>query len=74
MREVYYLWSLAGGDLEVEMKTVGLIPSEPPIFSVPRYNSLSRTKKLLTTLGGGGGGGGGGRLSFYLPYMLTRII
>ena len=37
MREVYYLWSLAGGDLELEMKKVGLIPSKPPIFTVPRY-------------------------------------
>ena len=41
LQEVYYLWSLAGGDLELEMKKVGLIPSKPPIFSVPRYHSNS---------------------------------
>ncbi len=36
LQEVYYLWSLAGGDLELEMKKVGLIPTKPPIFNVPR--------------------------------------
>ena len=35
LREVYYLWSLAGGDPEVEMKKNGIIQSRPPICSLP---------------------------------------
>ena len=29
--EVYYLWRLAGGDLETALKKEGLIKSAPPI-------------------------------------------
>ncbi|EDO40792.1 predicted protein [Nematostella vectensis] len=33
--EVYHLWSLAGGDLEGELKKRGLIKTKPPILSLP---------------------------------------
>ena len=36
LQEVYYLWSLAGGDPEVEMKKRGVIQPRPPICSLPR--------------------------------------
>lgn len=36
LREVYYLWSLAGGDMELELRRAGLIQSKPPICSLPR--------------------------------------
>ena len=36
-QEVYYLWSLAGGDLEAELKKSGLIKLEPPICRLPKY-------------------------------------
>ena len=36
LREVYYLWSLAGGDIEPEMRTAGLIFSKQAIFTLPR--------------------------------------
>lgn len=42
LREVYYLWSLAGGDLEVELQRVGLLPSKPPIFTMPRWVWLNQ--------------------------------
>ena len=35
VREVYYLWSLAGGDVETELKKGGLVQSQPPICSLP---------------------------------------
>ncbi|XP_033118015.1 TBC domain-containing protein kinase-like protein [Anneissia japonica] len=34
IEEVYYLWGLAGGDLESELKKKGLIRSHPPICGV----------------------------------------
>ncbi|XP_077869431.1 TBC domain-containing protein kinase-like protein, partial [Saccoglossus kowalevskii] len=33
--EVYYLWCLAGGDLEGELKKKGLITTQPPICALP---------------------------------------
>ena len=36
IQEVYYLWSLAGGDLVGELKKSGHIRSEPPICKLPR--------------------------------------
>ncbi|XP_014670716.1 PREDICTED: LOW QUALITY PROTEIN: TBC domain-containing protein kinase-like protein [Priapulus caudatus] len=35
MDEVYYLWSLAGGDLENELSKRGMIKKKPPIFMQP---------------------------------------
>ena len=35
IQEVYYLWSLAGGDLVGELKKSGHIRSEPPICKLP---------------------------------------
>ena len=37
LREVYHLWTLAGGDLEGELKKRGLIKTKPPIMSLPMY-------------------------------------
>lgn len=34
--QIYYLWQLAGGDIQGELKKEGLIRSEAPIFSVPK--------------------------------------
>ena len=36
LEEVYYLWCLAGGDVEKEMVKHGLIHSKPPICGLPR--------------------------------------
>ena len=36
LEEVYYLWCLAGGDVEKEMRKHGLIHSKPPICGLPR--------------------------------------
>ncbi|XP_078456892.1 TBC domain-containing protein kinase-like protein isoform X2 [Lampetra planeri] len=33
--EVYYLWALAGGDLERELTNSGIIKSKPPICTLP---------------------------------------
>jgi len=35
--EVYYLWCLAGGDLEGELKRAGIIRTQPPVCRMPRY-------------------------------------
>ncbi|XP_033217840.1 TBC domain-containing protein kinase-like protein [Belonocnema kinseyi] len=35
MDELYYLWQLAGGDINLELKKQGLIRSRPPILSIP---------------------------------------
>ena len=37
LHEVYHLWTLAGGDLEGELKKRGLIKAKPPIMSLPMY-------------------------------------
>ena len=34
--EVYYLWCLAGGDLEGELKKAGIIRTQPPVCRMPR--------------------------------------
>ncbi len=36
MREVYYLWSLAGGELEAELTKRGIIQACPPVTILPR--------------------------------------
>ncbi|XP_055379530.1 TBC domain-containing protein kinase-like protein isoform X2 [Condylostylus longicornis] len=41
--KIYYLWQLAGGDVQVELKKEGLIRSEAPILSVPRVICLDGT-------------------------------
>ena len=35
IRDVYYLWGLAGGDVEVEFKKNGMIQMKPPISNLP---------------------------------------
>lgn len=35
LREVYYLWSLAGGAVEQELRKRGAIQSRPPIHTLP---------------------------------------
>ncbi|XP_053401999.1 TBC domain-containing protein kinase-like protein [Mercenaria mercenaria] len=35
MEEVYYLWRLAGGDLEAVLKKVGMIKAKPPVTILP---------------------------------------
>lgn len=37
MEEVYYLWRLAGGDLESVLKRAGMIKSRPPITLLPCF-------------------------------------
>ncbi|XP_030836692.1 TBC domain-containing protein kinase-like protein [Strongylocentrotus purpuratus] len=34
MKEVYYLWTLAGGDLEGELRKKGLLRSQPPLCAL----------------------------------------
>ena len=36
LKEVYYLWRLAGGDLETTLRREGLIPTKPPIINLAR--------------------------------------
>ena len=35
--EIYYLWKLAGGDLEGSLRKAGLIRRHPPITQLPSY-------------------------------------
>ena len=37
LHEIFHLWTLAGGDLEGELKKCGLIKAKPPIMSLPMY-------------------------------------
>ena len=37
MEEVYYLWQLAGGDLDGVLKKAGLIKVRPPVTILPRF-------------------------------------
>jgi len=37
--EIYYLWKLAGGDLEGSLRKAGLIRQHPPITQLPLYVS-----------------------------------
>jgi TBC domain-containing protein kinase-like protein len=34
--EVYYLWRLAGGDLEGVLKSQGLVKTKPPVTLIPK--------------------------------------
>lgn len=36
VNEVYYLWGLAGGDVENELRRNGLLQSRPPICGMPK--------------------------------------
>lgn len=36
IEEVYYLWCLAGGDLEKELVNKEIIRSKPPICTLPK--------------------------------------
>jgi hypothetical protein len=40
MKEVYYLWRLAGGDLEVALKKAGMAKTQPPVNLLPKYARL----------------------------------
>lgn len=37
LKELYYLWRLAGGDVQAELRKQGLIRTKPPILSLPMY-------------------------------------
>uniref|UniRef100_A0A8C5LNK1 TBC domain-containing protein kinase-like protein n=1 Tax=Leptobrachium leishanense TaxID=445787 RepID=A0A8C5LNK1_9ANUR len=37
IEEVYYLWCLAGGDLEKELMSKGIILSKPPVCTLPNF-------------------------------------
>lgn len=39
--QIYYLWQLAGGDVQSELKSEGLIRSEAPILAIPRVVCLN---------------------------------
>ncbi|XP_062533683.1 TBC domain-containing protein kinase-like protein [Armigeres subalbatus] len=41
LAEIYYLWQLAGGDVQQELKKEGLIKSEAPILSLPNLILLN---------------------------------
>lgn len=34
--DLYYLWQLAGGEINIELKKQGLIRSRPPMLSLPK--------------------------------------
>lgn len=36
LKELYYWWQLAGGDVFLELKKQGLIRSSPPVLSLPK--------------------------------------
>lgn len=36
LKQVYYWWQLAGGDVHSELKAVGLIRNEAPILAIPK--------------------------------------
>lgn len=44
LSQVYYLWQLAGGDVQSELKKEGLIRSEAPILTIPRLVLLQNGK------------------------------
>lgn len=44
LSHIYYWWQLAGGDVYAELKNEGLIRSEAPILTMPRYESRLTTK------------------------------
>ncbi len=37
LSHIYYWWQLAGGDVNAELKNEGLIRSEAPILTMPRF-------------------------------------
>lgn len=41
--QIYYLWQLAGGDVQTELKKEGLIRSEAPILAIPQVVCLNGT-------------------------------
>ncbi|XP_058821830.1 TBC domain-containing protein kinase-like protein [Topomyia yanbarensis] len=41
LSEIYYLWQLAGGDVQQELKKEGLVRSEAPILSIPNLVLLN---------------------------------
>ncbi|XP_069678323.1 TBC domain-containing protein kinase-like protein [Periplaneta americana] len=43
LQELYYLWHLAGGDVQTELKKQGLIRSKAPILSIPNLVLLEGT-------------------------------
>ena len=47
LHEVFHLWTLAGGDLEGELKKRGLIKTKPPIMSLPMYVLQCQSQTFL---------------------------
>jgi len=43
LQELYYLWHLAGGDVQAELKKQGLIRTKAPILSIPNLVLLEGT-------------------------------
>lgn len=42
LRDVFHLWTLAGGDVELEMTRRGLLKTQPPILHLPRLVRLGQ--------------------------------
>lgn len=40
VKQIYYWWQLAGGDVQAELKKEGLIRSEAPILHLPKYTRI----------------------------------
>lgn len=36
LKQIYYWWQLAGGDVQLELKREGLVKSDAPILSIPK--------------------------------------
>ena len=46
LQELYYLWHLAGGDVQAELKKQGLIRTKAPILSIPKYVLSKQNAKI----------------------------
>lgn len=42
LKQIYYWWQLAGGDVHSELKAIGLIRNEAPILSIPKLVHLRK--------------------------------
>lgn len=50
LKQIYYWWQLAGGDVHSELKAVGLIRNEAPIISMPKLVDLKFVVPSLNIL------------------------
>lgn len=64
LRHVYYLWNLAGGDVELEMTRVGLLLATPVIELLPRICRVQDGKESGST----------GRDTAYLYSNATSVL